>query len=185
MVLPPMAVSIDVVDVADRQAVARGGFAVDREIEEIAAGCALGEDAARVREIAQRFLDLHGRVFWISPRSGPKTLMPSMQRKPVVSISVRVWIGIQKMFAMPGVLMLAFISAISLSQVIPGRHCSGGLKRHDGFEHRERRGIGRGFGLPGFAEYAFTSGIFGSMRSWICRILVASVIDMPGTAVGM
>ena len=40
----------DVVHVADAQAVARGGFAIDVKIEEITAGCALGENAAGVRE---------------------------------------------------------------------------------------------------------------------------------------
>jgi len=45
-----------------------------------------------------------------------------------VSISVRVWIGIQKILAMPGVFSLAFISAMIFSQVIPARHCPGGLR---------------------------------------------------------
>ena len=53
----------DVVHVADAQAVARGGFAIHVEVEEIAAGRALGEDAARVRKIAERFLDLHRDFF--------------------------------------------------------------------------------------------------------------------------
>ena len=35
---------------------------------------------------------------------------------------------------------------------MPGRHCSGGLSMHDRLEHGERRGIGRRFGLAGFAE---------------------------------
>ena len=61
------------------------------------------------------------------PRSGPKTFIPRTLRKPVVNISVRVWIGIQKMFAIPGVLMLALTSASSLFHVIPLRHSLGGL----------------------------------------------------------
>ena len=64
---------------------------------------------------------------WITPRSGPKTFTPRIERKPVVSISVRVWIGIQKMFAMPGVLMVAFMFEMIFSHVMPARHCSGGL----------------------------------------------------------
>ena len=40
---------------------------------------------------------------------------------------MRVQIGIQKMFAMPGVLMFALTSASSLSHVIPRRHWSGGF----------------------------------------------------------
>jgi len=38
----------------------------------------------------------------------------------VVSISVRVWIGIQKMLAIPGVLIFSFISAMSFSHVMAG-----------------------------------------------------------------
>ena len=51
----------DVVHIADAQAVARGRFAVHVEVEEVAAGGALGEDAAGVGKIAERFLDLHAR----------------------------------------------------------------------------------------------------------------------------
>jgi hypothetical protein len=50
-----------------------------------------------------------------------------MVRKPVVSISVRVWIGIQKICAMPGVLVASFISASSFSHVMPARHSLKGL----------------------------------------------------------
>ncbi len=53
MVLPPMAVSMMSFTSPTRQPVARGGFAVDVEVEVVAAGRALGEGAARVREIAQ------------------------------------------------------------------------------------------------------------------------------------
>ena len=53
--------------------------------------------------------------------------MPRTERNPVVSISVRVWIGIQKIWAMPGVLLASFIRAIRLSQVVPGGHSSGGF----------------------------------------------------------
>ena len=60
------------------------------------------------------------------------------------------------------------------------------LERHHRFEHRERRGIGRRLGLAGLAEDALRPrATCRSIRSWICRILVASVMDMPGTAVGM
>src|SRR5207249_3156633 len=48
----------DVVDVADSQAVTRGRFAVDGEIEKISADCALGERAARIWKLSQFFLDL-------------------------------------------------------------------------------------------------------------------------------
>src|SRR5439155_18668944 len=49
----------DVVDVTDLQSIARGGFAVYIEIEEIAADLALGERTPRVGHISQFALDLH------------------------------------------------------------------------------------------------------------------------------
>ena len=111
--------------------------------------------------------------------------MPSTLRKPVVSISVRVWIGIQKMFAMPGVLILAFISASSLSQVIPLRHWSGGLSVTTVSNIDSGAGSVGVSAWPALPNTVTASGIFCSCRSWICRIFVASAIDMPGTAVGM
>ena len=53
----------DVVHVADAQAVARGGFAVHVEVEEVSAGGALGEDAAGVGKIAERLLNIDRDVF--------------------------------------------------------------------------------------------------------------------------
>ena len=53
----------DVVHVADAQTVARRGFAIHVEVEEVTAGGALGEDAAGVRKITERVLDLLPRFF--------------------------------------------------------------------------------------------------------------------------
>ena len=86
---------------------------------------------------------------------------------------------------MPGVLMLAFISAVSFSQVIPGRHCSGGFKVTTVSNIESGAGSVGVSAWPALPKTESTSGNLSSMRSWICRILVASVIDMPGTAVGM
>jgi len=52
----------DFIHVTHRQAIAGGDFAVGREVEEITARRALGENAARSRKIAQRFLNLHRHV---------------------------------------------------------------------------------------------------------------------------
>ena len=81
--------------------------------------------------------------------------MPSWDLKPVVNISVRVWIGIQKILAIPGVLMLAFISAMSLSQVMPARHSLDGFNCIECLKHGERSRVGRTFCLSGFAEDGF------------------------------
>ncbi len=108
-----------------------------------------------------------------------------MLRNPVVSISVRVWMGIQKMFAMPGVLMFAFTSARSFSQVIPRRHWSGGFKATTVSNIDNGAGSVGVSACPALPNTVTASGIFFNCRSCIWRILVASVIDMPGTAVGM
>ena len=105
----------------------------------------------------------------------------------MVSISVRVWIGIQKMFAMPGVLRLAFISASSLSQVIP---CAPLLGRFQASTTVSTIESGAGsVGVSAWPALPKTRHHFRellcSMRSWICSIFVASAIDMPGIAVGM
>jgi hypothetical protein len=82
-------------------------------------------------------------------------------------------------------LIFAFISAINFSQVMPGRHWS------IGFSETIVSNIESGAGSVGVSDWpalpntVSTSGISFSCRSWICRIFVASVIDMPGTAVGM
>ena len=132
----------------------------------------------------QRALDLNRDVLDL-PEIFSKNLDAKEVRNPVVNISVRVWIGIQKMLAIPGVLMLAFISAMSLSQVMPARHWLEGFSMHDCLKHGERRGIGWLSACPALPNTVSTSGSFRIMRSWICRILVASVTDMPGTAVGI
>src|SRR5258708_3044351 len=111
--------------------------------------------------------------------------MPTLLRKPVVSISVRVWIGCQKMFAMPGVLILAFISAMILSHVMPGRHWPGGLKVTTVSNIESGAGSVDDSACPALPKTVWTSGILLSCRFCIWRTFVVSLIDMPGTAVGM
>ena len=62
----------------------------------------------------------------ISARSSPSTLTPSSLRIPVASISVRVWIGIQKRFGRPGKRTRASSSRSRSSRVSPGRHSARG-----------------------------------------------------------
>ena len=66
-------------------------------------------------------------MFSICLRSGPRTLIPTGLRTPVVIISVRVWIGIHQMFGNPGIRSFASISSSRRSQVMPKRHCASGL----------------------------------------------------------
>ena len=104
---------------------------------------------------------------------------------PVVSISVRVWIGIQKMLLIPGVRRVEFISASSFSHVIPARHSDNGLNETIVSNIESGAGSVAVSACPAFPKTVWTSGNFFNCRSWICRILVASSIAIPGTAVGM
>ncbi|MGC3991940.1 MAG: hypothetical protein QM796_20065 [Chthoniobacteraceae bacterium] len=65
----------DVVDIRHAQAIAGGGFAIDGEVQEIAAGCPLGEDAAGIGKAGERLLDLRGHFFDL-PQIGPEDLDP-------------------------------------------------------------------------------------------------------------
>ena len=102
---------------------------------------------------------------------------------------MRVWIGIQKMLAHARRLdRFAFISAMSLSQVMPGRHSLGWLERDDQSQtSKVARDRSPCLSLAGFAKDTWLN--FrklasacdpGSAESWS-----PPSIDMPGTAVGM
>jgi hypothetical protein len=71
--------------------------------------------------------------------------MPSTLRMPVANISVRVWMGIQKMLVMPGNLRVLSISLSSSSQVtdLSSGHSplSGGLS-HAGAQDEYQRSTG-------------------------------------------
>jgi hypothetical protein len=56
----------------------------------------------RVPGSAARTASIAVEAASIEAASRPKTLRPRRLRKPVASISVRVWIGIQKRFGIPG-----------------------------------------------------------------------------------
>ncbi len=121
----------------------------------------------------------------IFSKSGPKTLIPRLLLKPVDNISVLVWIGIQNIFAIPGNFIVSFISDLSFSQVIPALHWSSGFKVITVSTILRGAGSVAVFARPIFPNTLSTSGNFISILSWMCRILEASVIDIPGTAVGI
>src|SRR5438128_12074379 len=108
-----------------------------------------------------------------------------MLRNPVVSISVRVWIGIQKMFAMPGVLMFALTSARSFSHVIPFRHSLGGLSGMIVSNMDNGAGSVGVSACPALPNTVTASGIFLNYQYCICILFVTSVIDIHWSAVGM
>ena len=64
----------------------------------------------------------------ISTRSVPITLTPIGVRMPVDSMSMRALIGMVQALETPGNCSALSISAIRLSIVMPGRHCSFGLR---------------------------------------------------------
>src|SRR3990167_5760985 len=93
--------------------------------------------------------------------------------------------GIQNIFAMPGNFTDWFISATSLSHVIPSLHSLSGLSVTTVstiLSGAESVGDSERPILPNTLS---TSGNFISILSCIWRILDASVIDIPGTAVGL
>ena len=61
-------------------------------------------------------------------RSSPKTLTPTSERMPVVSMLIRLMMGWVQMFETPGRVVATSSSAISFSRVIPGRHWDSGLR---------------------------------------------------------
>ena len=120
-------------------------------------------------------------------RSSPSTWMPRGLRIPVASISVRVWIGIHHTFGMPGILdPLVHLPDRDRSQVMPGRHSIPWLEDDDHLRHAERRRVRRGAGASHLAEDGSDLGdLLGARRSMSWMSSVASVIDIPGGAVGM
>ena len=86
---------------------------------------------------------------------------------------------------MPGVFSFTSISSRIPSQVMPGRHCSCGLSVTTVSNMESGAGSVGVSDWPALPKTVSTSAICRSKRSWICRILVASPMDIPGTAVGM
>jgi len=70
-----------VIDIANGQAMARGGLAIDGEIEEITAGRPFCKNAARVRQIGQRLFNLHADVL-NRAQVGPEDFDAELRTKP-------------------------------------------------------------------------------------------------------
>ena len=118
-------------------------------------------------------------------RSLPKTFTPTSERIPVVSMLMRLMMGCVQMLATPGKVAAASSSPMSASRVMPGRHCSRGLRattvsvmlRGAGSVDVSARAI--------LATTMATSGTF-----WIasfCSRVMASAwgSEMAGSAMGM
>ena len=163
-----------------REAVAGEGRAVGRDLEIIAALQRVRRRRWWCRAPVHRRLDL-ARQPVDAGRSGPKTLTPTGVRMPVASMSMRALIGMVQALLTPGNCSASSISAISVSTVTPGRHCSLGLQIDHGLEHLDRRRIGRRRGAARLAEHARHFGKALMMRSCVCSSSAALVTDMPGT----
>ncbi len=193
--------------VVDGQPVARELVAPEIEVEEVAAGDALGEDAAGAGNGLQRRPRSRRRSARSSSRSAPKILMPTGVRIPVVSMSMRFLIGIVQALVWPGKLQRRRSArSTSSSQVMRSRQSGRrtrlepvrrpatstsaavvaplaprGLSSDRRLHHRERRRIGRGLGAAGLAEDALDLGEGACrIRSCTCSSACASVTEMPG-----
>ena len=86
---------------------------------------------------------------------------------------------------MPGIWSASSISAISVSQVNPGRHWSRGLSTTVTSAMLSGAGSVAVEARPIFPNALSTSGKALNVRSMICTTRLASVTLMPGGAVGM
>ena len=116
---------------------------------------------------------------------GPNTLTPIGVRIPVESMSMRALIGIVQAPCRPGVATLVSSSAIKLSCVRPGRHCS------RGFNCTTVSNIDSGAGSkalsarPALPNTRATSGTLRICASCHCKSRRAVSMGMDGTEIGM
>ena len=136
-----MAVLDDLLDGADRQAVARGGLAVDTDVQVLAAGHRFGIDVAGAVHASYDVGHLSAEALERG-EIAPKIFTPTSDRMPVVSMSIRLMIGIVQMFATPGSCTARPISARSRSSVMPGTPLIARLQVDHGLGHVERRRVG-------------------------------------------
>ena len=93
----------DLLDVADADAVPRRGGAIDLDVEVLAARDLLGIDVARAGHLPHDVRRRVARHLRATSRSVPNTFTPTSDRMPVVSMSIRLMIGIVQMFETPGI----------------------------------------------------------------------------------
>ena len=118
-------------------------------------------------------------------RSRPNILTPTGVRIPVESMSMRALIGMVHALLTPGNCSDASISAMSLSKLIPARHCDSGLR----LMMVSNISIGAGSvavcALPALPHTELTSGNVLMIRFCVCKSSAALVTDNPGSVVGM
>jgi hypothetical protein len=113
--------------VGDVHAVARGGVAVDVDVDVAPAGQPLGQRAGDAGHVLEHALDLAGEPPVDLARSVPATLTPTGLLMPVASMSMRLRIGGTQMLARPGTLHDAVQLLDQLVRRHAGRHSSRGL----------------------------------------------------------
>ena len=115
----------------------------------------------------------------------PKIFTPTSERIPVVSMSMRLMIGIVQMFDTPGSCTARPISARNRSRVIPSRHWSLGLRCTIVSVMLSGAGSVEVSARATFATTYSTSGNF--INAAFCRaaISVFSSSEMLGSAMGM
>ena len=121
----------------------------------------------------------------MSASSPPVTLTPMGLLMPVASMSMRLRIGGTQMLLRPGTWTARSSSSMSLSGVMPGRHCARGLS----CTVVSNISIGAGSvavsARPALPNTRATSGTVRIMRSVSCKSSPAFCAERPGSAEGM
>ena len=111
--------------------------------------------------------------------------MPTGVRMPVLSMSMRLRMGMVQELEMPGIFRAASISLMSFSGVIPGRHSLSGLSTMVFSIMVSGAGSVGVRARPALPKTDSTSGNCMTILSWSWSTRPASAIDMPGKPVGM
>ncbi len=160
--------------------------AVDLDVEVLTAGDLLRIDVARAWHRPDHVRDFARQSPRADFRSVPKIFTPTSERMPVVSMSMRLMIGIVQMFVTPGSCTARPISARSRSSVMPGRHCSRRFQMDDRLGHVQRRRIGRRLGAARPSRRPTRPPETSSGPRSVCwRSCVFSSSEMLGSAIGM
>lgn len=100
-------------------------------------------------------------------------------------MSVRALIGIVQALAMPGNCSARSISAISVSTVMPARHCGFGLRLMIVSNISSGAGSVAVAARPALPNTEATSGNDLMILSWVCSSSADLVIDRQGRVTGM
>ena len=127
------------------------------------------------------FRDTSSKVF----KSLPKILIPTCERIPVVSMSMRLMIGCVQMFVTPGKRSFSSISASRDSRVTPLRHCSGDFRWTIVSFMLTGEGSVDVSARPAFPTADSTSGKLFRISSCLLMIFRASSTEIAGSVTGM